>query len=105
MGGNTLKPFRQIAGLLLAAVLLATCTAFGAESASVVTLVGDAVRVQLLSDTVIRVEAKDENGFLDSATLVAAGRADFPGVVATTRTEGDNLIARWQNRKRWMRTP
>ena len=88
-----MKQFRQIAVLLLAAALLATLTAFGAENASVVTLTGDAVRVQLLSDTVIRVEVKDENGFLDSATLVAAGRADFPGVAATTRTEGDNLIA------------
>ena len=92
-GGSALKQFRQIAVLLLAAALLATLTAFGAENASVVTLTGDAVRVQLLSDTVIRVEVKDENGFLDSATLVAAGRADFPGVAATTRTEGDNLIA------------
>ena len=92
-GGIVLKQLRQIAVLFLAAVLLATCTAFGAENASVVTLVGDAVRVELLSDTVIRVEAKDENGFLDSTTLVAVGREDFPGVVATTRTEGDNLIA------------
>ena len=90
-GGIALKQSLQITalGLIAALLFLLVC---GAD-ASVVTLVGDDVRVQLLSDTVIRVEAKDASGFEDRATLIAAGRADFSGVAAATRTEGGNLIA------------
>ena len=92
-GGIALKQIQQIAILLLTAALLAFLPVCAAADLSVVTLVGDDVRVELLSDTVIRVEAKDASGFEDRATLVAAGRGDFPGVAAVTRTEGDNLIA------------
>ena len=91
-GGIALKQSLQITALGLIAALLFLLPVCGAET-SVVTLVGDGVRVQLLSDTVIRVEAKDASGFEDRATLIAAGRADFSGVAAATRTEGDNLIA------------
>ena len=91
-GGIALKQSLQITALGLIAALLFLLPVCGAD-ASVVTLVGDDVRVQLLSDTVIRVEAKDASGFEDRATLIAAGRADFSGVAAATRTEGDNLIA------------
>ena len=91
-GGIALKQSLQITALGLIAALLFLLPVCGAET-SVVTLVGDAVRVELLSDTVIRVEAKDASGFEDRATLIAAGRADFSGVAAATRTEGDNLIA------------
>ena len=87
-----MKQSLQITALGLIAALLLLLPVCGAET-SVVTLVGDAVRVQLLSDTVIRVEAKDASGFEDRATLIAAGRANFSGVAAATRTEGDNLIA------------
>ena len=79
--------------MLLAAALLVFLPVCAAADPSVVTLVGDDVRVELLSDTVIRVEAKDASGFEDRATLIAAGRGDFPGVSAATRTEGDSLIA------------
>ena len=91
-GGIILKQLLQIAAFFLIAALLLLLPVCGVD-ASVVTLVGDAVRVELLSDTVIRVEAKDASGFEDRATLIAAGRGDFPGVAAATRTEGGNLIA------------
>ena len=91
--GMTLKRIAQILALLVAVALSATLSLSAADAPSPVTLTGDFVRVELLSDTVLRVEAKDALGFLDSRTLVAAGRDGFAGVRAVTRTEGDNLIA------------
>ena len=78
--------FCALLGLLLVMPL-------AAAEAQIVTLESGTTRVELLSDAVIRVEEKGEHGFEDRVSLIAAGRGDFTGVAAKTRTEGNCLIA------------
>ncbi len=78
--------FCALLGLLLVMPL-------AAAKAQIVTLESGTTRVELLSDAVIRVEEKGEHGFEDRVSLIAAGRGDFTGVAAKTRTEGNCLIA------------
>ena len=78
--------FCALLGLLLVMPL-------AAAEAQIVTLESETTRVELLSDAVIRVEEKGEHGFEDRVSLIAAGRGDFTGVAAKTRTEGNCLIA------------
>ena len=58
MGGIALKQIQQIAILLLTAALLAFLPVCAAADLSVVTLVGDDVRVELLSDMLDELEAR-----------------------------------------------
>ena len=78
--------FCALLGLLLVMPL-------AAAEAQIVTLESETTRVELLSDAVIRVEEKGEHGFEDRVSLIAAGRGDFTGVAAKTRTEGNCLVA------------
>ena len=78
--------FCALLGLLLVMPL-------AAAEAQIVTLESGTTRVELLSDAVIRVEEKGDHGFEDRVSLIAAGRGDFTGVAAKTRTEGNCLIA------------
>ena len=75
---------KKIVSLFLTlAMILTPLTAFAA-SKEVDTLTTDSVRVELLSDTLVRVEAADANGnFEDRETLIAYGRDSFTGVAAT----------------------
>ena len=82
--------FCALLGLLLVMPLVMP---LAAAEAQIVTLESGTTRVELLSDAVIRVEEKGEHGFEDRVSLIAAGRGDFTGVAAKTRTEGNCLIA------------
>ena len=68
--------------VLLCMLAAAWMLAASAAQTGTVTLTNGAVRVQLLSDTVIRVEEQVNGGFEDRDTLVAVGRNDFAGVTA-----------------------
>ena len=84
----------RLAAALFCALLCAWLAPTGAAAdAKFVTLESETTRVTLLSDAVIRVEERGENGFEDRLSLVAAGRGDFAGVRAATRTEGNCLVA------------
>lgn len=84
----------RLAALLFCTVLCALfAVSATAADAGIVTLESETTRVMLLSDAVVRVEEKGEHGFEDRISLIAAGRGDFTGVAATTRTEGNSTIA------------
>ncbi len=53
----------------------------------------DQVRVQFLSNTVVRVEAKAGGKFEDRDTLIIVGRDDFEGVEADLSYNGDEITA------------
>lgn len=73
------------------AMILTPLVAFAADT-EVVTLKTDSVRVELLSDTLVRVEAVDASGsFEDRETLIAYGRDDFAGALATV-TESETAF-------------
>lgn len=52
--------------------------------------VGD-IRVQIYSDSVLRLEKKGEGGFVDADTLAVLNRTDWDGCTVTEGTEGDFL--------------
>ena len=84
----------RLEALLFCTVLCALfAVSATAADAGIVTLESETTRVMLLSDAVVRVEEKGEHGFEDRISLIAAGRGDFTGVAATTRTEGNRTIA------------
>ena len=67
-----MKHLRQfLMPMLLCLLALAGALSASALQAGVVTIQSGAVRVELLSDTVIRVEEKVNGGFEDRTTLVA----------------------------------
>ena len=82
---------------LLCLFVLAGAVAASAVQAGVVTMSNGSVRVELLSDTVIRVEEKVNGGFEDRISLVAVGRDDFAGVTATTSSTGSYYLAQTAN--------
>ena len=82
---------------LLCLLVLAGAVTASAVQAGVVTMSNGSVRVELLSDTVIRVEEKVNGGFEDRISLVAVGRDDFPGVEATTSSTGSYYLAKTAN--------
>ena len=93
-----MKHLRQfLMPMLLCLLALAGALSASALQAGVVTIQSGAVRVELLSDTVIRVEEKVNGGFEDRTTLVAVGRDDFPGVKATVSETGTVITAKTAN--------
>ena len=93
-----MKHLRQfLMPMLLCLLALAGALSASALQAGVVTIQSGAVRVELLSDTVIRVEEKVNGGFEDRTTLVAVGRYDFPGVKATVSETGTVITAKTAN--------
>ena len=93
-----MKHLRQfLMPMLLCLLALAGALSASALQAGVVTIQSGAVRVELLSDTVIRVEEKVNGGFEDRTTLVAVGRDDFPGVKATVSETGAVITAKTAN--------
>ena len=83
-----MKHLRQfLMPMLLCLLALAGALSASALQAGVVTIQSGAVRVELLSDTVIRVEEKVNGGFEDRTTLVAVGRDDFHGILRPERRE------------------
>lgn len=90
---NVMKK-RVIAVLVLAALCLSAVPAAAAEQKEIVTLSTSLVRVELLSETLVRAEAVGKNGgFEDRATLTIAGRDSFDGVQATVRESSDAYTA------------
>ena len=93
-----MKHLRQfLMPMLLCLLALAGALSASALQAGVVTMQSGAVRVELLSDTVIRVEEKVNGSFEDRTTLVAVGRDDFPGVKATVSETGTVITAKTAN--------
>ena len=93
-----MKHLRQfLMPMLLCLLALAGALSASALQAGVVTIQSGAVRVELLSDTVIRVEEKVNGGFEDRISLVAVGRDDFSGVEATTSSTGSYYLAKTAN--------
>ncbi len=93
-----MKHLRQfLMPMLLCLLALAGALSASALQAGVVTIQSGAVRVELLSDTVIRVEEKVNGSFEDRTTLVAVGRDDFPGVKATVSETGTVITAKTAN--------
>lgn len=83
---------KLVALFLTVAMLVTPLTAFAAGETEVVALMTPSVRVELLSDSVVRVEAADASGnFDDRETLIAYSRDDFTGVSATV-SESDTEI-------------
>ena len=82
---------------LLCLLAFAGAVTASAVQAGVVTMSNGSVRVELLSDTVIRVEEKVNGGFEDRISLVAVGRDDFPGVEAATSSTGSYYLAKTAN--------
>ena len=75
-------------------VLLTAAVGAAETTREVVTLTNGTVRVQLLSDALIRVEEKNANGFEDRSTLVAVGRRNFVGVIATVTSNDSYYLAK-----------
>ena len=93
-----MKHLRQfLMPMLLCLLVLAGALSASALQAGVVTIQSGAVRVELLSDTVIRVEEKVNGSFEDRTTLAAVGRDDFPGVKATVSETGTVITAKTEN--------
>lgn len=94
-----MREIKRIILSIFACLLLcaAALTASAAQTTKVVTLTNGSVRVQLLSDTLVRVEEKNDRSFEDSTTLVAAGRKDFEGAAATVTEATDCYIAATEN--------
>ena len=82
---------------LLCLLVLAGAVTASAVQAGVVTMSNGSVRVELLSDTVIRVEEKVNGGFEDRISLVAVGRDDFSGVEATVSETSAAITAKTAN--------
>ena len=61
----------------------------GKEPTSIVL---DKIRVQLLSDTLVRMEVKGPKGFEDRASYTVAKRTDWEDVKYTSATEGDYTV-------------
>ncbi|MDR0431729.1 MAG: DUF5110 domain-containing protein, partial [Bifidobacteriaceae bacterium] len=83
---------RRIGATLIMLGLTASGSLTGlAPAAAVATaqpvVIGD-VRVQPLSDTLVRIELKGPNGFEDRATYHAVGRDEFGGLPATVTNNG-----------------
>ena len=81
------------AALFCVLLCMLLAVSLSAAETRIATLESDTTRVMLLSDAVIRVEQKGDHGFEDRVSLIAAGRGDFTGVAAKTRTEGNCLVA------------
>ncbi len=75
---------------LIAGVFTISRTAHAVSTSSIV-IVNDAVRVQALSDTLVRIEVKGPKGFEDRASYYVVNR-DWDGV-NTTVTEEDGVTA------------
>lgn len=90
-----LKSF--IAAVLALFMLLAAAAALAAENGKnggpFEKIIGD-VRVQILSDSLLRLEKKGEKGFSDHQTIAVLNKADWPGAeVKTVEKDGKIILA------------
>src|SRR3974390_2692427 len=90
--GNTAA---RLALLLIAGACLTTAQTSTAKSGPRDIVVGK-VRVQLLSDSLVRLELRGPEGFENRASF-HVGNRDWPGTGFTTNVDGGDLVIRTAN--------